>query len=120
MSSVTLEWAPFTLAAGVTEQELLDASQALQEDFLARQPGFVRRELLKGSGREWADLVYWESAELAQDAMKAAAASAVCLQYFNLLEMADPDHPEAGVAHFAVARSYVPNGASSPTVATAR
>lgn len=52
--------------------------------------------------------------------MKAAAASAVCLQYFKLLEMADPDHPEAGVAHFAVARSYVPNGASSPTVATAR
>lgn len=120
MSSMTIEWAPFTLAAGVTEQELLDASQALQDDFLARQPGFVRRELLKGSGREWADLVYWENAQLAQEAMKAAAASPVCLQYFKLLEMADPDHPEAGVAHFAVARSYVPNGASLAALAAAR
>jgi hypothetical protein len=117
MATVTIEWAPFRVLAGVTEQELLDASQALQDDFLAKQPGFLRRELLKGAAGQWADLVYWESHALAQAAMKAASDSAVCATYFKLLEAADPNNPELGVLHFAVTRSYVTDAASTPLAA---
>ena len=53
MHGTVIEWAPFTLAESATEEELLAASAELQQEFLARQEGFLRRELLKGEGRQW-------------------------------------------------------------------
>jgi hypothetical protein len=61
-----IEWAPFTLVEGIDEAKLLQASQALQADFLSQQKGFLRRELLKGKDNAWVDLIYWESPEAAE------------------------------------------------------
>ncbi len=112
--SMTIEWAPFTLADGVDEASLLRASEVLQADFISRQRGFVRRELLKGEQREWIDLLYWDSHEAAQQAMQNAASSPVCLQYFQLLASVDDSDPTKGVSHFAVVREY---GAALPNAA---
>ena len=107
MATVTIEWAPFKLADGVDEARLLRASDGLQTGFLAEQPGFIRRELLKGQDGQWVDLVYWESDEAATRAMQQAASSPICLEYFHLMVGANgsPD-PAEGVLHFRRVRTY--------------
>lgn len=99
-----VEWAPFRLRPGVSEAALLDASEALQRDFLARQEGFIRRHLLRGTDGQWADLVYWRDEVAANAVMAAVADSPVCHAYFQLMEgPADPAH---GVLHLHRVRSY--------------
>jgi len=103
--TTTIEWAPFTLAPGTDDAALLQASADLQADFLARQPGFVRRDLLKGADGQWIDLVYWDSPGAAEAAMQRAATSPVCHRYFQLMTAADHD-PGAGVSLFSLIREY--------------
>lgn len=100
MSNGVVEWAPFTTRPGVDDARLLRASHALQAEFLDRQRGFVRRELLKGPDGQWVDLVYWDSASAAEEAMKNAAGSPACFEYFQLMAGADHAEPGAGVSHF--------------------
>lgn len=106
MDDMTIEWAPFELAEGVSEQELLDASATLQLEFLNAQDGFMRRELLHAGDRQWCDLVYWRSAELAERAMRNAAASPVCYRYFHLMAGVEHAEPGGGVQHFRRRRMY--------------
>ncbi|MEW6681905.1 MAG: hypothetical protein AB1451_03150 [Nitrospirota bacterium] len=101
-----VEWAPFELADGASEADLLKASAALQSDFLDRQPGFVRRELLKGKDGKWVDLVYWSNREAAERAVQEAAASPACHRYFQLMREADHADPGAGVVHLERAMTY--------------
>jgi len=106
MTKLVVEWAPFALVEGATEDQLLEASHDLQLDFLAAQPGFVRRELLRGPDGAWSDLVYWESQDAALNAANAAAISPVCYRYFQLMKGADHADPGDGVQHFALRESY--------------
>jgi hypothetical protein len=106
MANVTIEWAPFTLVDSADEARLLRASDALQEGFLAKQPGFIRRELLKGKDGQWVDLVYWESPEAAARAVQEAANSPVCFEYFRLMAGADHADPGNGVLHFEKRKTY--------------
>jgi len=105
-SELVIEWAPFRLAEGVTEGELLAASETLQREFVARQPGFVRRELLRGADGHWADLVHWESERAAHDVFAAAMESPVCAEYFKLMVMPEGGDPAAGVLHLQRVREY--------------
>ena len=82
---VVIEWAPFRLRDGVTEAELLAASEAIQREFLGRQPGFLRRELARGADGLWADVVQWADGAAAEAAMAAAATSRACSAYFALM-----------------------------------
>ncbi len=102
--SIVVEWAPFRLHAEASEERLLAASRELQESFLAKQPGFRRRELLRGRDGEWVDLVEWEDRRSAEAAMKAAETSAICLAYFHL--MAGGPDAANGVLHFDRVASY--------------
>ena len=103
---VVVEWAPFQLADGAKEAALLRASEVVQREFLSKQPGFIRRELLRGRGNQWVDLVYWTNMEDAKRAMENAAQSAACGAYFELMVAADPSDPSAGVHHFDQLASY--------------
>jgi hypothetical protein len=94
-----IEWAPIRLAAGRSEKELLDASEAFQRDFLSVQPGFLRRELLRKSEREYVDIVHWQSAADAQAIMDKVANSQACAMYFAVMDMGTGDMT-AGVDHF--------------------
>ena len=104
--TVVIEWAPFRLAAGVSEAALLDASEALQRDFLQHQPGFLGRELLRGPDGQWADLVVWESRAAAERIMPAMGASPACHAYFALMQGASTADPGAGVLHLERVRRY--------------
>ena len=98
---LVVEWAEFTLREGVDEETLLTASAQLIEQFLARQDGFVRLELLKGEGRNWVDLAYWRDRDAAEAAMRNAEQSPACGAFFSLLEMNDPSDAGEAVSHFA-------------------
>lgn len=106
VESVVVEWAPFRVATGVPEATLLDASEALQRDFLAHQPGFLRRELLRGDDGQWVDLVYWANEASAKGVIEAVASSPVCQSYFQLMVGGDGIDPSAGVLHARRVRVY--------------
>jgi hypothetical protein len=105
MMSQILEWAPFRLMDGVDEAVLFQHSYQLQQDFLARQPGFVRRELIKGSERSYVDLVWWDSFASAQAAAKLAAESSACKAYFALMD-ANHGDPADGVLLYDIVSAY--------------
>ena len=107
MTDQVLEWAPFRLKPGVEEATLLDASERLQRDFLVRQDGFMRRELIKGAEGAYVDLVWWESFAASQAAMKKAASSPACRAYFATMDCSDGD-PGDGVLLFSIVGSYRP------------
>lgn len=101
-----VEWAPFQLASGVSEEQLLQASRELQEGFLAKQPGFVRRDLLRARDGGWIDVVYWADREAAEAAMKAAMESTTCHAYFKVMAGVDHAAPDAGVLLFERVATY--------------
>ena len=109
---VVVEWAPFRLAPGTDETTLLAASDTLQRDFLEHQPGFVRRELLRGADDGWVDLVFWADESSARAAMGAAGSSPVCHAYFHLMQGGDTADVGAGVLHLHRIRAYDAAGAS--------
>jgi len=104
--NLTVEWAPFQLIEGVDETALLAASEALQSEFLSKQSGFIKRELVKAKDNQWVDIVYWNSLAEAEQAAANAANSPVCFKYFALMVGADHADPGAGVLHLEVAKSY--------------
>jgi hypothetical protein len=57
MTEAVVEWAPFRMKLGVDETALLRSSEELQMQFLAKQRGFIRRELLRGGDGNYVDLV---------------------------------------------------------------
>ncbi|MEM9888301.1 MAG: hypothetical protein AAF849_20575 [Bacteroidota bacterium] len=52
----------------------VEAANQMQSTFLNNQEGFVKRTLVKGEN-EWTDIVYWESPQSIQNAMKKAESS---------------------------------------------
>ena len=88
-----VEYAPFMLADGASEQALL---------MVSKLPGYRGRILVRKSERAWADLVFWQDQEAAERAMKLAAESSICADYFGLMDMT----AGAGITHFTVVQSY--------------
>jgi hypothetical protein len=105
-SELVVEWAPFRVAGGVTEEQLLAASEKLQREFLAKQPGFVHRELLRGADGQWADLVHWENEAAANAVFAAAGESPICQEYFRLMTIPEGADPAAGVLHLKRVQTY--------------
>lgn len=101
----TVEWAPFNVKAGVTEQALIKQAQTVEDLFLKQQPGYIRRSLLNDGKGQWVDVVYWASKVDASNAMKKAFESPICHQYFALMEGAE--HEEVSpVKHYRLVQSW--------------
>lgn len=56
-----IEVAQFKTKSGVSDAEVLAATQEGHTSFLSKQKGYVSRELAKSSEGEWVDIVYWET-----------------------------------------------------------
>jgi hypothetical protein len=106
MEQQAIEWAPFSLKAGVSEVDLIRASDEMQRQFLAGQRGFRRRELLKRDSGGFVDLVRWQSRESAEAAMRVAGSNAACAGYFALMRFDAPPQDAAGVQHLACLATY--------------
>lgn len=101
-----IEFSPFTLAEGVDESALVAASDALQAEFLSRQKGFIRRDLVKMADGKWADIAYWENRESVEQAVQNAPDNPAALKYFELMANTVHNDPSAGVMLLSVAKSY--------------
>lgn len=102
-----IEVAPFRLREGVPEARLLEASEAIQREFLARQPGFLRRDLARGADGRWADVVYWADEASVHEAMGRAGEHPACRAYFACMAGVDGgDDPGATLMLLRRLRSY--------------
>ena len=103
-NGIIVEWAPFEVRKGVSNEQLLQASEHLQNEFLVKQKGYIKRELLKGEGKQWVDLVYWASEEDAQAAIQNAMNCEACGAFFELMEgisdLEEVIDPAEGVFHY--------------------
>lgn len=100
-----VELASFRVAPGVTEADVLNASDVIQHEFLRHQPGFLRRDLLRaGDGGHWVDLVEWKDHDSFAAAMAAFPTSQACQAYFRL--MADDSDAGTGMLHLRRVRRY--------------
>lgn len=101
-----IELASIHLKDGITEDMLLEASQNLQEEFLKKQKGYIKRELVKKSSTEYVDIIYWENQDLAHKAVENAMVSPVCHAFFELMHGANPEDPTGGVVYYEVVADY--------------
>lgn len=110
MSMQSIEWAPFKLRPGVAEMALIEASNRMQAGFLDKQAGFLRRELLKVNAGNFVDLVWWDSRDAADAAIRQAGESQACGQYFALMQFdaqaAGETEACSGVTHLSPVASY--------------
>lgn len=118
MTNTIVEWAPFNLKHDSNEAALLEASDAMQSEFLERQSGYLKRQLLKGPGESYVDLVWWASMAEAEAAMAKVSSSKACAMYFSHMR-SDQTEAGSGVLHLEAVRTYQPTnnrpGASSTT-----
>lgn len=105
MDGMIVEMATIKLAQGLGEDDLIAASARFQSEFLAHQPGFLSRELVRTEDGGYADIVRWADMAHAAAIMEKVADSPACQTYFSVMEM-DPDNPADGVSHYRVLARY--------------
>ena len=103
MTVVTLEVAKMRLRPDASEADLFGASERFQREFLDKQPGFIRRELLRLDDRNDLDLVHWRNAADATSVLQRTADSSSAQVYFSLMET-DPRKP--AITHYASLATY--------------
>ncbi len=82
-----LELVVFKLGAGVSREQFLGTVDPVST-WIARQPGFVSRELCHDAeGDRWIDVVWWRTMEEAQAAAELAMTSESCAPMFALIDM---------------------------------
>ncbi len=105
MTDITVEIANITLKKGVTEEQLMEASQKLQNEFVDSLKGFISRELVHLYENQYADIIHWETREDAEKAMEQASSSTACMEFFSLMEM-DEANPDEGLLLYRSIASY--------------
>jgi hypothetical protein len=103
---VAVEWAPFIKASGVTDIQLIKAADQVNHEFLAKQPGFIKRELIKKSDTEYADIIHWESKKEAVEAGNKVMNCVECNQYFTLMDMESSASAGSGFSHYEVLKKW--------------
>lgn len=104
--NAVVEWAPFVKVAGVSDQALVSVASKVNAEFLSKQPGFIKRELVKKSALEYADIVYWSSQEHAQKAGEKVMTCAVCAEYFELMDMEGSETAGAGFSYYSIIEAW--------------
>lgn len=105
-NSVTVEWAPFVKNAEVTDQQLIAAADRVNSAFLINQPGFIKRELIKKTESEYADVIHWKSRVHAEVAGTKVNSCVPCGNYFALMDMASGATAGAGFSHYSILKAW--------------
>jgi hypothetical protein len=102
----TVEWAPFIKKLEVSDQQLITAAAQVQSGFLSLQTGFVKRVLIKKNTSEYADIVYWKTAEAASAAAGNVANCDVCNAYFSLMDMSNTQKMLTSFTYYKVLENW--------------
>jgi len=78
--------APIKLAKGKSEADLIKASDKFQDAFVSKQPGVIRRELVRKSDGEYLDIVQFRSKEDAEEIIEKEKESPACHDFFSVMD----------------------------------
>ncbi len=95
-----VEFVSFKVKEGISEQQLLAASDEFNEGFLSLQKGYVSRRFIK-EGDTWADLVLWETMEDAMNAVNAVEKSPAAESYDACIEQST-----CKMQHLTIVKNY--------------
>lgn len=77
---------PFSRSFDIPEEELIKAASAVSDEFLANQPGFIKRSLHKSHDGVYVDVIQWRSFSDAKKAENQVNKCEVCQYYINLMD----------------------------------
>jgi antibiotic biosynthesis monooxygenase (ABM) superfamily enzyme len=87
MDQKVLELVVFKLNEGVSREQFLGTNEPVSA-WIAKQPGFISRELsYDAEGDRWIDVLWWETMEEAAAAAERALMSESCTPMFGLIDM---------------------------------
>ena len=98
--SKVIEIVFYKVNEGVTEEQLIKASDEFEEGFLSLQKGYVGRKLVR-DGDTWSDVAFWDSMEDAMNAVKAVEGSTAAESYDACI-----DPTTCTMQHLTVVKSY--------------
>jgi heme-degrading monooxygenase HmoA len=81
-----IEILTFRLRAGVAAEAFISENRRVQEEVVARQPGFLSRELARGEEGEWLVVVRWESRAHSAASMEAFGASPHTSDFLEMID----------------------------------
>jgi hypothetical protein len=106
MKNPVTVFAPFKLAAGRTEADLLEASDKFQKDFVDAEPGVLRRELVRKNNGEYLDIVQFSSREDALAVMEKEKESPACHVFFSVMAMEAADDANHCIEFYQSLKTY--------------
>jgi hypothetical protein len=83
--------ASIKLASGKTEADLLTASAVFEKEFVSKEAGVVRRELVRKGDNEYIDIVQFRSIKDMEEVMEKERTSSVCHDFFAVMDMENMD-----------------------------
>ncbi len=92
-----LEIVIYKIKDGVNVPDFLKASAELEEGFAKRQRGFIGRTFARSEGKEWVDVIRWQTMADAEAAEKVAMQSPACAPMFGMI-----DEPSVKMMHFEI------------------
>lgn len=102
----TVEWAPFLKQSQATTEQLITAADLVNLEFLSRQKGYIKRQLIQKSKDEFADIVHWETLADAQAAGEKVMSCDTCKSYFSLMDMSNSTTAGSGFSHYKVLKNW--------------
>ncbi len=71
---------------GVNDFDFIKMGVEIEENFIKKQKGFIKRTFAKSENGDWVEVIYWETMEDATKASEAAMKSPVCMPMFGMLD----------------------------------
>ena len=87
MSNPITVLAPIKLGSGKTEADLIKASSIFQEEFASKQPGLLRRELVKTGDGQYLDIIQFRSKKDAEEIIEKEKDSPACHAFFAVMDI---------------------------------
>ena len=91
MNNPVTVFATIKLAENKSEADLLAASAVFQTQFVAKEPGILRRELVRKPDGTYVDIVQFRSEADAREIMIKEVESDACRAFFAVMDMSDDD-----------------------------
>jgi len=103
---VAVEWAPFVKSKGITDKQLIAAADRVNLDFLTKQQGFIKRELIKKNDSEYADVIHWNTKKDAVAAGEKVINCGECIEYFQLMDTQASANAGKGFSHYVILKQW--------------
>ncbi len=85
-----MECVYFNLVEGVSEELFLEVSKKFNDEFVSKQEGYIRRELLNLENK-WLDTVVWENSNVADEVAKVMHKSEIAMEFMAFIDVSTID-----------------------------